>query len=185
MKTDPFETKDLNRADSDYVNCTVCNARLQKTRLFAKHPILAETLNLYSCLGCQLKQLLPQPSNSWLAEEYADYYRKRGSSIPFPKKEYFQNIFKQERLDLNHKTVLELGSGEGDSIRAVNDLFPECNIVAVEFGWKNGVPEDLKCVAITEFVEDWLKTAVDERSSSLLSSFDYIFLFDLLEQEVA
>jgi 2-polyprenyl-3-methyl-5-hydroxy-6-metoxy-1,4-benzoquinol methylase len=112
---------------------------------------------------------------AWLSEEYRGYYEKRKTSFARPKKAFFEELLRTRVGNLAGKDVLELGSGEGDCVAAINSLWPDARVTAVEAN-RESLPHfsGLHCELLNQSVEEWLRSAHPKR-------FDVILLFDLLE----
>lgn len=153
--------------------CATCGSKTEIVRKFSQRE--NETLFLLKCTHCEILSLGPQPSNAWLAEEYRGYYVKRKTVFKRPKQAFFEHLLKSNVGDLNGKEILELGSGEGDCVAAVNSLWPGAVVTAVESN-PESVPHfsGLRCQHLNQSIEEWLNGNSPKR-------FDVILLFDLLE----
>jgi len=153
--------------------CSTCGSPFQVVRKFKQRE--NETLFLGKCSQCHILSLEPQPSNEWLAEEYRGYYEKRKTVFNRPKKAFFEELLRKNAGNLNGKEILELGSGEGDCVAAMNSLWPDAQITAVESNAES-LPHfsGLRCQLLNQSVEEWLTSHSTKR-------FDVILLFDLLE----
>jgi 2-polyprenyl-3-methyl-5-hydroxy-6-metoxy-1,4-benzoquinol methylase len=153
--------------------CSTCGSEFQIVRKFKQRE--NETLFLGKCGQCHILSLEPQPSDAWLAEEYRGYYEKRKTVFNRPKKAFFEELLRKNAGDLNGKEILELGSGEGDCVAAMNSLWPDAQITAVESNTES-LPHfsGLRCQLLNQSVEEWLRSNSTKR-------LDVILLFDLLE----
>lgn len=155
------------------LSCPLCHFEASFLREFEERE--KEKLKLHRCTVCKCEFLHPQPSNQWLGEEYRGYYQKRLTKFDRPRQEFFKSVLIQSKYDFNGKRVLEIGSGEGDCVAAINSLWPTAKVTAVEankeceFFFKS-----LNCDLVTKSLEAWLETEDKQ-------SFDFILLFDLLE----
>jgi 2-polyprenyl-3-methyl-5-hydroxy-6-metoxy-1,4-benzoquinol methylase len=154
--------------------CNLCLTGTGKLlRSFAERD--EQHLYLCECMNCGCEFLSPQPSDDWLASEYLSDYQKRQSSIQRPKKAWFQTLLNQLNVDLSKRSLLEIGSGEGDLVAAINEKWYQSEITAIEANEEcSSYYEHLKCNLITKSVETWLEDQTKKR-------FDIIFMFDLLE----
>lgn len=144
------------------INCSICGT---KARL--------KYSNIYSCENCYCEFLYPQPTNTDLSKEYEKYYlRRNGFKLVNPKKNHFLKLFK--KLDLNGKSILEIGGGDGDSALALLDLFKNINITVVESNKEAcDYYKNINCNFINLSLEDFIKKEVKK--------YDVILLFDLIE----
>lgn len=160
--------------------CPLCtSARARASRSFAKRG--AERLALARCPDCRCEFLWPQPSDSWLGEEYKDYYARRASLLKRPKIPYFTSLLGSLDLPQAAMNVLELGSGEGDAVAAINQVWPEASVTAVES--HPDAPElyrDLRCELRNVSVERWLSGS-EAGDGARRKRYDLILLFDLIE----
>lgn len=123
--------------------------------------------------------LLPQPTDDLLTAEYKEYYSRRTkfTKSPFVKEGFFREILVEKSSMLPRGrgfSALELGSGEGDFVKAFNAVFPGRPITAVEMNREGA--ENLKrldCKYVPAFIEDFLEECAE--------SYDVIFLFDVIE----
>jgi hypothetical protein len=153
--------------------CHICGGQTRKVAPFAARD--NELLFLHRCKSCRAESLVPQPSNDWLAQEYSDYYEKRSSLVERPRREFFRRILSKLPVDLNEKSVVDCGAGEGDSIAAIVESWPGARTTALEANAEcQPYYNDLPCELVTTFLEDWLEAEHQQ-------SFDVILLFDLLE----
>lgn len=163
-----------NDAEVGFKKCNLCLIGAGKIlRSFAVRN--EQHLSLCLCMNCGCEFLTPQPSDDWLASEYSSDYKKRQSFIQRPKKDWFESLLKQLNVDFSKRSLLEIGSGEGDLVAAINEKWHHAEIMAIEAN-EECIPnyKDLKCNLITKSVETWLAYQTKE-------CFDVIFLFDLLE----
>lgn len=154
-------------------NCQICGGKSEAVRTFSKRG--TETLNLNQCVACNAEYLSPQPSDVWLGEEYSQYYHKRSAGMARPKLAFFKSMLKQSGFDFNGKKILEVGSGEGDCVAALNELWPDARITAVE---SNSESKEhyraLRCQLVQKSLEEFLREPTGE-------PFDFVLLFDLIE----
>ena len=163
-----------NDAEEGFNKCNLCLIGTGKIlRSFAVRN--EQHLYLCECMNCGCEFLFPQPSDDWLASEYSGDYQKRQSSIQRPKKAWFKALLNQLNVDFSKRSLLEIGSGEGDLVAAINEKWCQAEITAIEAN-EECLPDykRLKCNLITKSVETWLAYQTKE-------CFDVIFLFDLLE----
>lgn len=163
-----------NDAEDGFKKCNLCLIGAGKIlRSFAVRN--EQHLYLCQCMNCGCEFLTPQPSDDWLASEYSSDYQKRQSFIQRPKKVWFEALLKQLNVDFSKRSLLEIGSGEGDLVAAINEKWYHAKITAIEANeeclshYKN-----LKCDLVAQSIEQWLERQTEKR-------FDVIFLFDLLE----
>lgn len=156
-------------------SCPVCQSQTKKLRNFAENKNLNnEHLSLLKCESCELEFLWPQPSNQWLAEEYKGYFAKRKTQT-FSKEEHFKGLLSSLNLKMQKPKVLELGSGEGDCIKACSALWPGSELTAVEANTESKEEyKKLNCRLISSSLEDFLNQSGDEK-------FDLVLMFDVLE----
>ena len=164
----------VNDAEEGFNKCNLCLIGTGKIlRSFAVRN--EQHLYLCECMNCGCEFLSPQPSDDWLASEYSSDYQKRQSSIQRPKKAWFQALLKRLNVDFSKRSLLEIGSGEGDLVAAINEKWCQAEITVIEANEEClSNYERLKCNLITKSVETWLAYQTKE-------CFDVIFLFDLLE----
>lgn len=132
-------------------------------------------LRLMRCRSCAAEFLSPQPSDAWLAEEYAEYYMRRETLGSRPRAAFFGRVLSRLEVDFDGRRVLDLGAAEGDFVHALLQRWPGARVTAVE-----GNPEarpflvELDCRYVAKSAESWLEASPRER-------FDFVFLFDMLE----
>lgn len=154
------------------VECTLCHSTTSTVRPFAFGSELTE---LRRCNGCGCEFLYPQPSNAVLARQYANYYCRRRTAVARPKVAFFDRMLDLVRLELSGRRILEIGSGEGDCIAAINRRWPTASVTAVESNPEClGHYGDLRAELLNVGVDSWLHT--DDRRE-----FDVVLLFDLIE----
>lgn len=153
--------------------CPICAQEGNISREFKRRQ--DEVLNLMGCPGCGCEYLAPQPSSSWLSEEYHRYYERRFSSVERPKDLFFDELLTGLNRDFSDKKVLDIGAAEGDLIFALTNRWPAVDAYAIEGNPEAGMYFDrLPCTYYNTDIADWLKEGHQKH-------FDYIFLFDLLE----
>jgi 2-polyprenyl-3-methyl-5-hydroxy-6-metoxy-1,4-benzoquinol methylase len=153
--------------------CPVCKAPGRVLRAFAARR--AERLQLVCCLSCGCEYLWPQPSDAWLAEEYAGYGATRRSQVERPKRHFFKSLLRELELDLSGARVVDVGAAEGDLLHVIEDRWPDAATVAVESNpLFRARYEALRCRLHEQTVEAWLAEARE-------ADFDFAFLFDVLE----
>ena len=155
--------------------CLVCNGNGTKLRDFAFFEATQEKLYLLRCDQCHLEFLDPQPSNTWLGEEYRDYYKRRVGNLKRPKTSYFKKLLSQTHVDFSDKSVVEIGPGEGDCLVALRSKWKNTRLFAVEANSESkGFFKELQCEQYCESIESWLAAGHKEK-------FDYVLMFDLIE----
>ncbi|MDP2688748.1 MAG: class I SAM-dependent methyltransferase [Deltaproteobacteria bacterium] len=157
--------------------CFICRTSLDKMRVF--HEGDGQPIGLYSCGQCRSEMFYPQPSDELLMAEYRNYYsrRTRFTGEPFAKEAFFKDLLAANPSVIPGKKAfdaLELGSGEGDFVKAFNSLYPGASITAVEMNAEGAENfKKLKCRHVAASIEDFL--------GSCRESYDVIFMFDVLE----
>lgn len=155
-------------------NCPICQSVSFKLRPFANRK--NEALSLLECSSCHQEFLSPWPSDEWLSEEYSMYYTKRQSGLVHSKKNYFKKLFYDLNVQMSGKKILEFGPGEGDAIVALQSLFKNTKITAVERNEEaNELFQKLDCKYFNLFLEEYISKNPDQEK------FDFILLFDVLE----
>lgn len=153
--------------------CALCGSPALSLRLFARRG--SERLRLARCGGCGCEFLAPQPSDAWLAEEYAGYYARRGGRPERPKRRYFEDLLRGTRIGFSGLRVCEIGAGEGDGVAALTGLWPDAEVTAVEANAEcRPYYAEMRCRLVNRRVDEWIAGAGDE-------TFDAVLLFDLLE----
>lgn len=155
--------------------CPFCAVQAKALRVFAQRG--NEELDLASCSECGLEFLNPQPSDPWLGEQYASYYKRRQSGTR-PKVEFFSRILRNLPFTLDGRRVLEVGSAEGDCIFALSKIAPSADVTAVEAGDDCAHHyKDLNCKFLNMSIENWLASTASGENQK----YDVIFAFDLIE----
>lgn len=157
--------------------CSICGAGIRKIREFYREKGLA--IGLYACDGCRSEMLFPQPPDDFLTAEYKEYYSRRTKFTKglFVKEGFFRDILVANSFMLPQGrgfSALELGSGEGDFVKAFNAVFPGRSITAVEMNREGA--ENLKrldCRYVPAFIEEFLEKCAE--------NYDVIFMFDVIE----
>ncbi|MBI1912824.1 MAG: class I SAM-dependent methyltransferase [Deltaproteobacteria bacterium] len=138
-----------------------------------------ERIWLYICRECGAEELFPQPSPELLSEQYFGYNARRNAlvKIEFPKEDFFTDMLCSNSWLIPKKkgfSVLELGSGGGDFVRAFNRLYRGSKITAVEMN-----PESE--TILTKLDCEYFRADVLEFLESCDKRFDIVFMFDVLE----
>lgn len=154
-------------------NCPICiEESAQYLRSFARYH--REQTELYRCKRCGTEFLFPMPSEDWLNFEYRDYYQRRSSGKTGSKSKFFQHLFTHLGIDFSGLEVLEVGAGDGDSVRALRVQYPQVKVTVVESHpqAKDFYASDVELVSLS--IDEWLKRTEDK-------TYDVIMMFDLLE----
>lgn len=152
------------------LDCPICASRGQKLRAFSRRG--NERTTLVHCSGCATAYLAPQPSDSWLAEEYRSYYDRRRT--PEGKSANFRAFFAKYDPSRFSK-VLEVGGGEGDCARELKTLAPHVELTVVESNTDcRAFFSGIDCQLEINTLETWLATAGTQK-------YDLILCFDVLE----
>jgi len=152
--------------------CSLCGGRARRLRTFAT--LGTECTDLWCCQACGTEFLSRQPSDAWLAREYAAYYTRREATVTRPKRDYFSRILHDSGVNFAGQTVLDVGTGEGDCVAAINRDWPDARPTFLETN-ANAARQhaDLEGEWVCQDVETWLRTAE--------ARYDAILLFDVLE----
>lgn len=155
------------------VTCWLCNSESDKT--FIKHKLDKQETFVRRCKNCKLRFQYPQPNDQNLAKEYEKYFKKRNNFGKRLRTNFFEKLLLEVNLSFDNKKILEIGSGEGDCILAINRLWPSATVTAIE-----SLPEvanlykELNATLFQMCIEDWL-------NQNHKNKFDAVIAFDLLE----
>ena len=159
-------------------NCIVCDGNSSRLRNFAKRG--EESLDIFRCADCNCEFLWPQPSNDWLKEEYAQYYTRRTDETKGIKTPYFKKLLSSLGVDFSNKRVIEFGSGEGDCLLALRELWNDVELTAVEGNNESeALLKSIDCDFFNTDIENWIEQNQDMSGEE--QKFDYILMFDLIE----
>lgn len=152
-----------------------CGSEMHPKRVFSNR----EDIWLCVCAVCRSEELLPQPSNGLLSEQYVDYNLRRNALVKkhFPKESFFKDLLVSNSWatpDKKDFTALELGAGGGDFVLAFKSLYAKARLTAVEMN-----PESERNLRQLDCV--YVRADVQEYLSSCAQKFDVVFMFDVIE----
>lgn len=152
--------------------CLYCNSQAKQVRIFCT--LGSEQLGLWRCGRCSSEFLDPQPSDSWLAKEYAGYFTMRQGSVPASKSRLCQlMISKVGELPPNPE-ILEIGGGEGFFVKEILAARPDARVTLVEPQADTSLFPAEKVIVHKMLIEEWL-------SSTQPLRYDVIIAMDLIE----
>lgn len=152
--------------------CPFCQKQGSPVRVFENRG--TEELKLWRCFQCSCEFLQPQPSDAWLAHEYAGYFSMRQGRAPASKSRLCQLIIsKLGELPANPQ-VLEIGGGEGFFLKELLKARPDARITLVEPQADTTLFPADKVTVHKMLIEEWLATNGQ-------SQYDAIIAMDLIE----
>lgn len=153
-------------------HCPYCTSICTPIREFQKRD--HETLQLWGCGTCHSEVLFPQPSDNWLEQEYAGYFKMRQGRVPSSKARLCQLVLSKLSSIPEGAQILEIGGGEGFFVQEVLKTTSDVRVTLVEPQADMSALAHERVNVHCKLVEDWLKCASDEQ-------YDAIVAMDLIE----
>jgi hypothetical protein len=152
--------------------CPYCNSTGFSIREFQRRG--DETLHLWGCRDCACEFLEPQPSDSWLAHEYAGYFQMRQSRVPASKSRLCQLILSKVAPMQADAHILDIGGGEGYFVEETLRAAPNVKMTLIEPQADEKLAASGRVTVHRKLVEEWLSSTPPEQ-------YDIIVAMDLIE----
>ena len=153
-------------------SCPYCQSLGTLIRKF--HSRNSEQLNLLRCNSCSCEFLNPQPSEEWLAHEYAGYFKMRQGRGIVSKSRLCKFILSKIGPISQNQSVLEIGGGEGYFVRELLAVYPGIDVTIIEPQADESQFTGHKVTIHKMPIESWLTCSSDRR-------YDVIVAMDLIE----
>ena len=155
--------------------CRLCHgSTLRRLRTFVVDSSDGQNLELCTCRVCSALALEPQPSETLLQAQYAEYFERRSRTDPRSKVSYFRWLLARLDLPLDGARIFEPGAGEGNLVRALNAVYATADVTVAEPLWRDSDASDLRVRVVPESFDAFVKSYEGAR-------FNFIFMLDFLE----